>query len=98
MFYWSLVPDNFGLDTHVVHLSADLREEDMLWRFPEGLCLYSACPQHGQDCSQDKRHWAKLSSGNKGGVQAKTMQKSIPTLTEKATHHGLTAQGLRVSL
>lgn len=72
MSYWSLVPDNFGLDTHVLLLSADLREGDMLWRFPEGLSLYSTCPQQGPDCRQDETHWAELSSGNRGGVQAKT--------------------------
>lgn len=76
MSYWSLVPDNFGLNIHVLLLSADLREGDVLWRFPEGLSLYSTCPQHGPDCRQDKTHWAELSIGNKGGVQAKIMQKS----------------------
>lgn len=60
--YWSLVPDSFGLDTHAVLLSAGLREGDVSWRFLEGFCLYSVCPQHGLDCRQDNtlgraEHW-----------------------------------------
>lgn len=73
--HWSLVPDNFGLDTPVL-LSADLREGNVLWRFPGGSCLHSTCPQHGPACRQDKTHRAELSSGSKDGVQPKTMQKS----------------------
>lgn len=76
MSYWTLVPDNFGLDIHAVLLSADLREGDVSWRFPEGFCLYSICPQHGLACRQDNTHWAEVSTGNKSAVQEKSTQKS----------------------
>lgn len=94
MSYWTLVPDSFGLDIHAVLLSADLREGECVMEIPRGLLpifnLSTAWTglQTGQHTLGRAEHWEQECSAGKINAE-------IPTLTEKAAHHGLTAQGLR---